>query len=410
LQSTRVAVTDDASNSDVTESAIPPPESGEFDAVIDTVAAGGRVTAETTPDEGDDADGADGDVGHATIETRAWKRFVAHRLLLTWIAPSILAFVIGASATVWMVRQFEPATTPAPLRAARPSPMPDRRGVPTSENEAPPTARPVAPSPAVETATATPEPVAVPAPGDDALARTSGPPVSEPLASVGLSATSLPVATTGGTNGGTSNGTNGGLRANRPTPAPRPDTPRPDTPLPDAPVAARAAAAAAIPDASLPPIPNALPVIVLTAPSGVEPTPPPAATAVAAAVPAPVAAAMAESGVRAAIGRYEAAFEQMDVEAAAEVWPSVDRRALARAFDTLESQGLTLDTCDVEVDGTSGRAHCTGRIQFVRKFGSATPRVSPQQWLFKVRKLGEAWIIGEVTASNATSSSIAAIR
>jgi hypothetical protein len=43
----------------------------------------------------------------------------------------------------------------------------------------------------------------------------------------------------------------------------------------------------------------------------------------------------------------------LNVAAAAEVWPSVDRRALSRAFAARKSQGIEFNSCDVSVYETT---------------------------------------------------------
>jgi hypothetical protein len=44
------------------------------------------------------------------------------------------------------------------------------------------------------------------------------------------------------------------------------------------------------------------------------------------------------AAVRATLGRYESAYSDLNTAAAHAVWPGVDERALARAFDSLSSQ------------------------------------------------------------------------
>jgi hypothetical protein len=105
------------------------------------------------------------------------------------------------------------------------------------------------------------------------------------------------------------------------------------------------------------------------------------------------------ASVRGTLDQYVEAYAQMNVRATAEVWPSVDRSALARAFDTLKSQGLAFDTCKIDVADTTAVARCSGSVQFVRKVGSTAPRIEQQEWLFKMRKLGTEWKIDGVTAS-----------
>ena len=93
----------------------------------------------------------------------------------------------------------------------------------------------------------------------------------------------------------------------------------------------------------------------------------------------------------------------MDVLETARVWPSVDRRALARAFTTLKSQDLTFESCAVSVTESSATAHCRGTVQFVRKVGSPEPLIAPQEWLFSMRKFGDDWMIENVAASRSSA-------
>lgn len=133
------------------------------------------------------------------------------------------------------------------------------------------------------------------------------------------------------------------------------------------------------------------------------PSPPPATpTAVEAAVPIASRAALEEDAVRETLQGYEQAYRTLDVMAAADVWPSVDRRALARAFGTLKSQGLAFERCEVRVDESNATARCRGTVQYVKKVGNPSPQIGRQEWLFKMRKLGSEWKIDEVTASSAS--------
>ena len=87
--------------------------------------------------------------------------------------------------------------------------------------------------------------------------------------------------------------------------------------------------------------------------------------------------------------------------ATAAVWPSVDRRALSRAFDTLKSQGLDFQSCVINVADARATANCRGTLQFVRKVGNSEPLTADQQWVFKMRRFGAEWKIDEVSASQA---------
>jgi hypothetical protein len=121
-------------------------------------------------------------------------------------------------------------------------------------------------------------------------------------------------------------------------------------------------------------------------------------------------AALEETAVRRTLERYATAYGQMDISAAAEVWPAVDRRALSRAFGALKSQKLTFNACNVALEGATALAQCRGTLEFVRKFGSSTPRVQPQQWSFRMRKVGTKWTIDDVAAAPLAESSDQRVR
>jgi hypothetical protein len=108
-----------------------------------------------------------------------------------------------------------------------------------------------------------------------------------------------------------------------------------------------------------------------------------------------------ESAVRRALRSYEAAYETLNVAAAAEVWPSVDRQKLARAFATLKSQGLDFQSCNIDVKDGSATAYCRGTYEYVRKVGNPSPLVADQQWTFRMRRAGGTWKIDDVNASQA---------
>lgn len=96
--------------------------------------------------------------------------------------------------------------------------------------------------------------------------------------------------------------------------------------------------------------------------------------------------------------RYADAYARLDATAARAVWPTVDQRALARAFDGLESQGLTFDHCDVAVAGAAATAICRGRARYVPKVGSREPLVERRQWTFRLRKAESGWEIVQAEA------------
>lgn len=111
-----------------------------------------------------------------------------------------------------------------------------------------------------------------------------------------------------------------------------------------------------------------------------------------------------EGAVLQTLHDYGQAYAEMNVLATARVWPSVDRRALARAFATLKSQGLTFESCKVSVVESGATVHCRGSVQFVRKVGNPVPLTAQQEWLFRMRKFGNEWVIEEVAASRSSAS------
>lgn len=139
---------------------------------------------------------------------------------------------------------------------------------------------------------------------------------------------------------------------------------------------------------------------VAASPAAERPAPPP----VEAAAPAPRPPATAaipvsdDGGVRRALRAYQVAYERLDAAAAAEVYPTVDRRALARAFDGLRSQRIEFERCDVAMGEGTARATCSGRAAFVPRVGSQAPRVESRTWTFVLRRSGEDWQITSALA------------
>lgn len=99
------------------------------------------------------------------------------------------------------------------------------------------------------------------------------------------------------------------------------------------------------------------------------------------------------------LARYAAALQQRDVATTAQIWPSVDRATLSRAFATVKAQGITLGSCVLAVSDEEASARCHGSIWFVPKVGRSDRRASGQDWVFTMKKQGEAWKIQQVTAT-----------
>ena len=200
---------------------------------------------------------------------------------------------------------------------------------------------------------------------------------------------------------------------------PEPSGSRPSTPAP--PPQAKAAAAAArrgLQRSAASTAPAAAPPVTAApfegAPVVVEDTPPlklpppeaepirPAPAPAPARAPATAAAAPAaptdEQLVSATLQRYAMAYQQLDAGAARQVWPDVDQRALARAFETLESQQVTFERCRVRVQGRTATADCAGSVTYVPKVGRKDPRTVERRWDFALQKGPGAWHITRAMA------------
>lgn len=110
------------------------------------------------------------------------------------------------------------------------------------------------------------------------------------------------------------------------------------------------------------------------------------------AVATPPPAVPDDRGVMAILSRYESAYTQLDANAVAAVWPSVDRRALARAFDGLASQNVKLGRCQVRITGNAANAECVGNANWRQKIGGE-PRMALRRWTFELKNTGADWII-----------------
>ena len=108
---------------------------------------------------------------------------------------------------------------------------------------------------------------------------------------------------------------------------------------------------------------------------------------------ATVAGGTERNEIQRTLGQYRNAYQLLDANAARAVWPSVDVRALARAFDTLTSQQLAFDACSIDVAGESATASCRGSATYTPKVGSREPKLESRQWTFQLRKDGETWKI-----------------
>ena len=196
------------------------------------------------------------------------------------------------------------------------------------------------------------------------------------------------------------------LRAAAAPPPARPVRPvieRAEASPPPAPIISASTSSPAVPaTSSAPPVAAVIPVPVPpespAAPPSIPNAPPPRAV-VSAPSAAPAGALTSETrAVAVALDRYQNAFSALDANAAHAVWPSVDVKALARAFDQLETQTFDLEGCDITVSGPRAEADCAGNARYVRKVGNKALRVEPRRWHFTLRQTNDQWIIDAVNA------------
>jgi hypothetical protein len=102
-------------------------------------------------------------------------------------------------------------------------------------------------------------------------------------------------------------------------------------------------------------------------------------------------------GVEGALVRYRNAFNALNADAAAEVWPSVDTRSLTRAFDQLKEQRIAFDGCQTDIKDTRAQAVCTGLARYVPRIGGRL-QVDRRTWTFNLAKVRDEWMIQSVEA------------
>ena len=133
---------------------------------------------------------------------------------------------------------------------------------------------------------------------------------------------------------------------------------------------------------------------VAFSPPSTEPMPPPGDAA-----PAALRDVAAdEEAISEVLGQYVDAYNRLDARAASRVWPTVDERALARAFAGLESQGITFEGCDLSVDDAEATAACRGRARHVPKVGERNPISHSRRWTFRLLRTDSGWQIMQAEA------------
>jgi hypothetical protein len=100
-----------------------------------------------------------------------------------------------------------------------------------------------------------------------------------------------------------------------------------------------------------------------------------------------------EELVRQLIDRYTGALERLDVGAAQAAWPTVDGKALKRAFGQLASQRLTFKSCGITISGSTANARCLGSATYQPRIGSGPVQLASREWTFDFSKQDTDWRI-----------------
>jgi hypothetical protein len=98
------------------------------------------------------------------------------------------------------------------------------------------------------------------------------------------------------------------------------------------------------------------------------------------------------------LNRYEQAYDRLDAAAAIDIWPSVDSRALARAFARLKTQNLDFGYCTFAVSENDATAQCAGVLRYARRIGDTAPKTEHRQWTIEFARTGTGWRIVRMTA------------
>ena len=105
-----------------------------------------------------------------------------------------------------------------------------------------------------------------------------------------------------------------------------------------------------------------------------------------------------EAAIQTVLTRYQTAYRNLDAVAARAVWPSVDTKALGKAFDRLERQDVTFDSCAIAVSDIGAVASCEGFARYVPRVGNKAPHDDRRQWDFTLSRVDDIWQIDTVSA------------
>ena len=147
--------------------------------------------------------------------------------------------------------------------------------------------------------------------------------------------------------------------------------------------------------APLPPAPSAQPVALALLDDGPDPSHAFVAEDLSALAIMPIGPRRKseEELVRQLIDRYAGALERLDVGAAQAAWPTVDGKALKRAFGQLASQRLTFQSCGITISGSTANARCRGSATYQPRIGSGPVQLASREWTFDFSKQDTDWRI-----------------
>ena len=187
-------------------------------------------------------------------------------------------------------------------------------------------------------------------------------------------------------------------------PAARPAEGEPSAATVDAPATTSAAAAPLTPDVATPaglppPAADLSPVVAsasATASSPTETSPASSANVPVQAAAEPSARELETRAVEDVLERYRLAFNRLDASAASKVWPTVNEKTLARAFERLEHQNVFFSSCQIVLGAMFAEATCIGSTRHEPKVGSRATKPEARRWRFSLRKASGAWLIDRV--------------
>ena len=88
-------------------------------------------------------------------------------------------------------------------------------------------------------------------------------------------------------------------------------------------------------------------------------------------------------------------YSDLDADAVASIYPKLDRKALARAFQTLNWQQILFDECRILVGGTTADATCAGTVLWTPKVGRGWSE-QRREWRFALNEVDGRWSIRDV--------------